>query len=125
MMIQNIDTADGLTNGCMGVLEDVLEARNGKVDKLIIKFTNPKHGENKRHANPALHRKYPDGTPIEQVMFQYPLSKKASGAGNSAKLVQFPICVSFATTCHKFQGQTVTRDLKLIIDMRRAWGPAP
>jgi exonuclease III len=57
-------------------------------------------------------------------MFAYTLSKRASGVANSAKLVQFPICVAFATTCHKFQGQTVPRHLKLIIDLRHIWGAA-
>ena len=124
MLIHNIDTVDGLTNGCMGKLIDVLKTKHNKIDKLIIEFTNPKHGEMKRLSNPALHRKFPNGTPIEAIMFSYTLSKKASGVGNTAKLVQFPICVAFATTCHKFQGQTVPRHLKLIIDLRHIWGPA-
>ena len=38
--------------------------------------------------------------------------------------MQFPICIAFATTCHKFQGQTVPRHLDLIIDLRHIWGPA-
>ena len=124
MLIHNIDTVDGLTNGCLGILVDILKTNTGKVDKLIVEFTNPKHGELKRQSNAAFHRKFQKGTPIEPVMFAYTLSKKASGIGNTAKLVQFPICVAFATTCHKFQGQTVPRHLKLIIDLRRIWGPA-
>ena len=124
MLIHNIDTVDGLTNGCLGVLVDVLRTKNTKIDKPIIEFVNPKHGALKRVSNKALHRKYPNGTPIEPVMFTYPLSKKASGVANCAKLVQFPVCVAFATTCHKFQGATVPRHVKLIIDIRHIWGPA-
>ena len=103
---------------------DVLKTKSGKVDKLAIEFSNPKHGELKRQSNPAFQRKFPKATLIEPVMFAYTLSKKTSGIGNTAKLVQFPICVAFATTCHKFQGQTVPRHLKLIIDLRHIWGPA-
>ena len=69
MLIHNIDTVDGLTNGCLGLLVDVLKTTTGKVDKLIIEFTNPKHGELKRQSNAALKRKFPNGTPIEPVMF--------------------------------------------------------
>ena len=29
--------------------------------------------------------------------------------------------MAFATTCHKFQGQTVPRGIKLIIDLRQVW----
>ena len=47
MLIHNIDTVDGLTNGCLGMLVDVLKNKNGKIDKLIIEFRNPKHGERK------------------------------------------------------------------------------
>merc|ERR1711940_170589 len=57
-------------------------------------------------------------------MFAYTLSKRATGVASGAKLVQFPICVAFATTCQKFQGQTVPRHLKLIIDLRHIWGAA-
>ena len=74
--------------------------------------------------NKTLQKQYPHGTPIEPVMYSYTLSKRAGSIGNSAKLVQFPICVAFATTSHKFQGQTVPRPLKLVIDMRHIWGPA-
>ena len=124
MLIHNVDTVDGLTNGCLGTLVDVVKTKSNKLDKLIIEFRNPKHGEQKRLSNANLLRKYPNGTPIEPVMFAYTLSKKATGVGNSAKLVQFPVCIAFATTCHKFQGQTVPRPLKLIIDLRHIWGPA-
>ena len=123
-MIHNIDTVDGLTNGCLGKLVDVLKTSTGKLDKLIIEFTNPKHGELKRISNATLHKKYSNGTPVEAVMYSYTLSKKAGGVGNTAELVQFPVCVAFATTCHKFKGQTVPRHLKLIIDLRHIWGPA-
>ena len=85
---------------------DVLKTKSNKIDKLIIEFINPKYGEQKRLSNPYLHRKYPNGTPIEPVRFAYTLAKKASGVGNSAKLVQFPICIAYATTCHKFQVQS-------------------
>ena len=40
MLIHNIDTVDGLTNGCLGMLVDVLKNKNGKIDKLIIEFRN-------------------------------------------------------------------------------------
>ena len=49
MLIHNIDTVDGLTNGCLGTLIAVLKTKNNIIDKLIIEFRNPKHGAQKRN----------------------------------------------------------------------------
>ena len=32
MLIHNIDTVDGLTNGCLGILVDVLKAKSNTLD---------------------------------------------------------------------------------------------
>lgn len=57
MLIHNIDTVDGLTNGCLGIVVGVLKTKSNNIDKVIIEFRNPKHGEQRRLANKALHRK--------------------------------------------------------------------
>lgn len=53
-------TTDGLTNGQLGVLKDVLKKSNGVVEKLIVKFKKPNVGTVSRGQNPNMARRYPD-----------------------------------------------------------------
>ena len=46
MIIYNIDTADGLTNGQMGTLVHIVMTTKGEVDKLIIRLNNSKTEKN-------------------------------------------------------------------------------
>ena len=41
-----------------------------------------------------------------------------------AKLIQFPLRVAFAATAHKLQGQTVSKPMSLVVDMRSAREPS-
>ena len=43
VLVHNIDTIDGLTNGCRGVLVDV-EMSGEAVKRLLVKLHNPDHG---------------------------------------------------------------------------------
>ena len=73
ILIHNIDTADGLTNGQLGLLKDVIRTEDGSVSKCIIEFKNEKAGQESRSRNPQFAVKYPKGTVIEKVSFDYPL----------------------------------------------------
>ena len=52
IMVHNVDTMDGLTNGARGVLLDVVREKKKDgttiVKRLIIKFHNSKHGQEQR-----------------------------------------------------------------------------
>merc|ERR1711867_19382 len=48
MIIHNIDTSDGLTNGQMGELVAIIRTTNDDVDKLIIKLNAKQAGKNNR-----------------------------------------------------------------------------
>ena len=104
MIIYNIDTPDGLTNGQMGELVAVIKTTKGDVDKLVIRLNNKLVGKNNRHKFPNLSRKFPECVIIEQVKFQYPLRKRSGKAGATATLIQFPVTLSHAITSHKIQG---------------------
>ena len=78
----------------------------------------------RKKSDGVTHKKYPGCTSIERVMFQYSLGKKISRASNTAKVVQFPLKLCFATTAHKFQGQTVVKPMKIVVDLRTVFAAA-
>jgi hypothetical protein len=124
MLTYNVDTADGLTNGSRGDLIGVLRNGQNEITKLIVKFENASHGSMKRGSNPEISAKYPGGTAIEKVSFAFSLSKSKQGNIATAKVVQFPVKLAFATTAHKIQGQTVKKPRKVIVDLRSVFQPA-
>ena len=94
MLIHNINTLDGLTNGCRGVLVDVEKAGEA-IRRLVIQFKNPDHGRLQREKNPC-HR-HPEGTYIDPIHWKYVLG------GATASVLQFPAKGAEAMTGHKIQ----------------------
>ena len=86
MMTYNVDTSDGLTNGSRGELIGVKKDREGKVNKLIIKFENPSHGQRNREMNLEITKSYTGGTVVEKVEFGFSLSKGTKGNISTAKV---------------------------------------
>ena len=82
VLVHNINTLDGLTNGCRGVLIDV-EKKGKSIHRLVIKFHNPDHGRLQREKNPC--RKHPEATYIDPVLWQYQI-----GAA-TATVFQLPV----------------------------------
>ena len=99
VLVHNINTLDGLTNGCRGVLIDV-EKKGKSIHRLVIKFHNPDHGRLQREKNPC--RKHPEATYIDPVLWQYQI-----GAA-TATVFQFPVKGAEAITSHKIQVILVT-----------------
>jgi hypothetical protein len=119
MLIYNVDVSDLLCNGAMGTLIGVELSTDERVDKLIVKFANPKAGKESRKKHPSYSQKYPEGTVITKMEREYTLSKKAGAVvASTAKLIQYPLILAFAVTVHKVQGQTIERPLKCVIDLR-------
>ena len=94
VLVHNINTLDGLTNGCRGVLVAV-EKTGEAIKRLIIKFNNPEHGRLQREKNPC-HR-HPQATYIDPIHWQYFLG------GATATVFQFPVRGAAAITAHKIQ----------------------
>ena len=117
ILIHNIDTSDGLTNGQLGTLIGIVKAEDGSISKCIVQFKKEKIGMKNRAKNHQYAMKYPTGTLIEKVSFSYSLSKKATTSSTKATLVQFPLKVAHAITAHKIQGQTITKPLKVGLDI--------
>ena len=117
MIIHNIDTADGLTNGQLGKLVKIVRTTKGEIDKLIVKLNNPKPGHKNRSNNQNLLSKFPNCVVIERVNYQYSLRKKSGEGGATANVIQFPLKLAFAITSHKIQGQTIHSPAKVVLDL--------
>ena len=115
ILVHNIDNSDGLTNGQLGKLEKVIRTADGEVDKLVVKFNNKKVGEKNRQKYPRLSAKFPDCVFIERFKYQYSLSSKKAG-GATAILIQFPVWLAHAITCHKIQGQSIAAPEIVVVD---------
>ena len=124
ILIHNIDTVDGLTNGQLGTVIDVLKDKNGKVDKLIVNLVNKEAGTENRKKFPSLAKKYPDSVIIEKVTVSYSLRKKGGVAGSNVMLNQFPVKLAHAITAHKIQGQTLPKPMKVAFDLKSVFEEA-
>ena len=120
MLIYNVNTLDGLTNGQLGVVKHVIKDKNGNLDKIIIKFNNPKAGKENRDKFKKILKDYPECSVIERVSMQYQLRDKSDN-GTSAKVIQFPIKLSKATTAHKVQGLTIPSPAIVVIDIQKCF----
>ena len=125
MLTYNVNTADGLVNGSRGEVLGVIQNESQEVTKVVIKFENPTHGQMQREAQSGMEQsRYPGGTLIEKVSFSFSLSKSKKNVVSTARVIQFPIKVAFATTAHKIQGQTVKKPKKVVVDLRSVFQPA-
>ena len=124
MLIHNVNTADKLTNGQLGILVDVIKTKSGEAEKLVIKLHNKGAGKENRQKHPGLTARYPDCVFIERVANQYALRKKSGHVGSSALVIQFPVKPAHAITAHKIQGQTVRSPSKVVIDLNSVFEDA-
>ena len=121
MLIHNIDIPDMLTNGQIGTLVDMIKCNDNQVELLVIKLVNKKAGEMNRKKNPSLSQKYPECVFIERVTMQYSLRKKSNDIGTTATVIQFPVRLSYATTAHKIQGQSLLHPMKVAMNIDSAF----
>ena len=124
MLTYNIDVMDCLTNGTRGEIVAFDKSKTGYIEKIIVKFDDVCQGQQRRNQDKVTQMKFPGCTALERVMFQYSLGKKISSVSNTARGIQFPLRLCFATTSHKFQGQTVAKPNKIAIDLRTVFTAA-
>ena len=124
MIVHNIDTADLLTNGQLGVLIEFIKTDDGKVEILVIKLNDSRVGEVNRTTNSGLASRYPDCVFIRRVSIQYTLSKRSGDVGSTATVIQFPVKLAYAITAHKIQGQSILRPTTVAMDLQSVFDPA-
>jgi hypothetical protein len=102
MLIYNVNTSDGLTNGAQGTVAKILWD-GSKVRYILIKFDNKKVGRVQRQKFKFLNSKcnLTEATPIERVSFSYTLGDTSKNHAARATVLQFPLRLSWALTSHK------------------------
>ena len=107
----NIDVADGLTNGAMGTVTNVvIDQTTGKISVIIVSFDSEHVGQETRHTS-VYNSIHQNAVPIHQTRATFPVDKKASF---QATRTQFPLTLAWAVTIHKCQGLTLP---EIVIDM--------
>ena len=125
MLTVNIDVRDCLCNGSIGTLRDIItDTQSGEVKILMVEFDTVDSGREMRKCHPVLLTRYPRFTPIKKLIHKYSTSSNSRGAqAKAATVQQFPVILSFASTTHKIQGQTIASPSKVAIDLRSVFGP--
>ena len=123
MLVHNIDVADLLTNGQRGELVDVLLSNDGKPEKLVVKLVDGNAGKENQSKHSEILRKYDSCIIVERVNIKYTIRKKGGAIGSYAKVIQFPVRVSYATTSHKIQGQSLLYPLTVVLNIDSVFEP--
>ena len=116
MITTNINVTDGLTNGAMGTVTNVVnDERMRKMSAILVTFDSKHLGQEAIHA--SVHKSTnQNAVPIYQTQATFLIHKKAS---YQATRSQFPLTLAWAVTIQKCQGLTVP---EIVIDMTAAKG---
>lgn len=117
MLIRNVDVEHGLVNGAQGQVKGFFEqSDNSHPPFILVLFDDP-------HLRSWASIAYPnfgESIPIEQFEARFPISPKRGSKLVEATRLQYPLKISFASTIHKCQGQTLDR---VIVSMTGRFGP--
>ncbi len=109
MLVFNVNTIDELVNGATGTVIAFERAKRfvkSEQDCIIVKFDSDKCGEMQRKRYPVQSQKHQhqNGTPIFRTELEYFMtSRRGKSHSARAKVVQFPLRLSYASTSHKMQ----------------------
>ena len=116
MITTNIDVTDGLTNGTMGTVRNVvIEQTTGKMSVILVAFDSEHVGQETRYTS-LYNSRNQNAVPMHQTQATFPVHKKTSF---QATRTQFPLTLAWAITIHKCQGLTLS---EIVIDMTHAKG---
>ena len=116
MLTVNLDVKDSLCNGSIGTLKRIVRNNEREVKFLLVHFDNENSGRELRRCHPNLARANPGCTIIKREIHKYSTADKSKGVkSNVATVQQFPLILSFASTTHKIQGQTIKAPTKVAV----------
>ena len=114
MITTNINVTDGLTNGAMGTVTNiVIDERTGKVSTILVSFNSKHVGQEQC---PQVSIKVQTKMLYQYIRGNISHTQKAS---YQATRSQFPLTLAWAVTIHKCQGLTLP---EIVIDMTPANG---
>ena len=116
MITINIDVTDGLTNGAMGTVTNVvIDERTGKIITILVAFDSKHIGQEAMHT--SVHKSSnQNAVPMYKTQATFPIHQKASCQATGS---QFPLTLAWAVTIYKCQGLTLP---EIVIDMTPAKG---
>ena len=115
MITTNINVTDGLTNGVMGTVTNVvMDKRTGKIGTILVSFDSKDVGQEARHKS-LYKRTKPNAVPYIKHKQHFHRQKTSYQATRT----QFPLTLAWAVTIHKWQGLTLP---EIVIDMTPAKG---
>ena len=98
MITTNIDVTDGLTNGAMGkVTNVVIEKTTGRISVILVAFDSEHVGQEGRYTS-VYNSINPNSVPVHQTQATFPVDKKASFQATNDS-VSINICMG----CHNTQ----------------------
>ena len=111
MVTTNIDVTDGVTNGAMGTVTNVvIDHTTGKISIILVAFDSEHVGQEAGYTS-VYHNINQNAVPIHQMQAAFPVEKNASFQATRS---QFPLTLAWGVTIHKCQGLTQT---EIVIDM--------
>ena len=76
MITTNIDVTDGLTNGAMGTVTNVvIDQKTGKISVILVAFDSEHVGQEARNTS-VYHSINQNAVPIHQTQTTFPVDKK-------------------------------------------------
>ena len=114
MITAHIDVTDGLTNGAMGTVTNVvIDKRTGKMNIILVAFDSKHVGQEAMHT--SVHKSTnQNAVATYQTQATFPIHKKASYPATRS---QFPLKLAWVVTIHKCQGLTLP---EIVINMTHA-----
>ena len=111
MITMNIDVSDGLMNGVMGTVVNIVkDAEEVNVKVILVEFDNSDVGQNAR--SQILYKKMNrNAVPVVPYQASFQINSSASC---TASRLQFPLKLSWTVTIHKCQGLTLN---EIVVDM--------
>ena len=116
MITTNIDVTDGLTNGAMGTVTNVvIDQKTGKMNIILVAFDSEHVGQETRYTS-VYNSRNQNAVQYIKHRQHFLFIKKHHFKQLET---QFPLTLAWAVTIHKCQGLTLS---EIVIDMTHAKG---